>query len=94
MLIIEARQVTYSVLNNIVTMEKLCLMPEDDHQGGALTQPAQGPTGIAAQLSEVLGTEVGQFVLLPVRQQILDRIQFPAHKREETPPTIARAAGG
>ena len=45
-----------------------------------------------AELSEVLRAEVGQFMVLPMRPEILDRIQFRRIAMEEIPATGVPAA--
>ena len=42
----------------------------------AATQSAQCAAGAFAELPEVLRTNIGQFVLLPVPPQVLNRIEF------------------
>lgn len=58
------------------TGKQFCLPPKGDHQSGSLSHSAQGFASVRAQLSKVLRAEVWQLVLLPVRSQILRRIQF------------------
>jgi len=50
------------------------LFPEGADQSGPTAHAAQSAARLSAELSEVLRTEVGQLVLLPVRPEILDRI--------------------
>ena len=50
------------------------LFPEGADQSGPTAHAAQSAASVSAELSEVLRTEVGQLVLLPVRPEILDRV--------------------
>jgi hypothetical protein len=54
--------------------KKFCLFPKGADQSGPTAHAAQSAASVNAELSEVLRTEVGQLMLLPVRPQILDRI--------------------
>src|ERR1700676_5244495 len=54
--------------------KEFCLFPEGADQSGPAAHAAQSAARVSAELSEVLRTEVGQLVLLPVRPEILDRV--------------------
>src|ERR1700736_5998805 len=52
------------------------LLPEGDHQGRPLAHTTKRLARVMAQLPESCGAEVGQLVPLPVRPQILHRVEF------------------
>ncbi len=58
--------------------KQLRLLPESHHQGGSAAHPLERATGVHAQLREGGQAEVGEFVLFPVRPQILDRLSSGA----------------
>jgi hypothetical protein len=60
--------ISYLKSHNILTRA------EGADQSGPTTHAAQSAASVSAELSEVLWTEVGQLVLLPVRPEILDRV--------------------
>jgi hypothetical protein len=52
------------------------LLPEGHHRGGVAAHAAQSLTGPSAELTEVVGAEVGQLVMFPVAPDVLHRIEF------------------
>ena len=55
-----------------MTLEQFRLFPEGSHESRAAAHATQGFTRLLTQLPEVLGTEVRQFMLLPVPPQVFD----------------------
>src|SRR5579871_3081117 len=51
-------------------------MPERGYEWRTPAHPAQSATRLIAQFAEVAGTEVGQFVMLPVTPDVFDRVEL------------------
>jgi len=66
------------------------LLPEGTDQSRSAAHPAQRPAGVFAQLAETCRAEIGQLVLLPVRPQVFDGIQFRGVARKELYPNSPR----
>src|ERR1700680_1972391 len=62
------------------------LLPESHYQGGSAAHPLERATSMQAQLRKGARAEVGEFVLLPVRPQILHRMEFGSIGRKEFQP--------
>ena len=59
-----------------IDSKQIGLFPEGLDERRAAAHPAERRPRRAAQLAEVLGAEVGQFVLLGVAPDVFDRIEF------------------
>ena len=66
----------------ICLIKESSLFPKGLHQG-TTTHPTQCLAGMIAQLAERFGTEVGQFMVLPVTPQILHRIKLWGISRQK-----------
>ena len=50
--------------------------------GAAAADALERLTGRVAELPDVLGAKIGQFMLLPVSPQVFDRIEFRSVRRQ------------
>jgi hypothetical protein len=57
-------------------------MPERTDKRWAPAHAAQGAAGLMAELGEIARAKIGQFVILPITPDVLDRVEFRGVARQ------------